>query len=89
MQKRINTILVTDKLENFLTCLIVEFVFTIQHNNPQEFFAYGLMNLVGSVFECFNSGLSVSRTIVYERTGAKTQVSFCPNFLNFKIIGFL
>lgn len=34
------------------------------------------MNLVSSFFQCFNSGLSVSRTIVYEKTGAKSQVGY-------------
>uniref|UniRef100_A0A915J185 STAS domain-containing protein n=1 Tax=Romanomermis culicivorax TaxID=13658 RepID=A0A915J185_ROMCU len=44
-------------------------------DNRQELFAYGIMNCIGSFFQCYNSGFSVSRTIVYERSGAKSQLA--------------
>lgn len=40
----------------------------------QEFFSYGVVNLVASFFSCFSSSGSLSRTTVADNTGAKTQV---------------
>ena len=40
----------------------------------QEFFSYGVVNLVASFFSCFSSSGSLSRTTVADSTGAKTQV---------------
>jgi hypothetical protein len=40
----------------------------------QEFFAYGIVNLVSCFFSSFSSSGSLSRTTVADNTGAKTQV---------------
>ena len=44
-------------------------VFTLQ-----EFIAYGVSNVVGSFFSCFMSAASLSRSLIQEGLGGKTQV---------------
>ncbi|XP_030640176.1 solute carrier family 26 member 6 [Chanos chanos] len=44
------------------------------HSN-QELLAMGLCNSVGAVFQCFAVSCSMSRSMVQESTGGKTQVS--------------
>ena len=41
----------------------------------QELFAYGLGNVVSSFFKGFPSCVGLSRCIILESTGAKTQVN--------------
>lgn len=40
----------------------------------QELIALGLSNSVGGIFQCFAISCSMSRTMVQESTGGKTQV---------------
>ena len=41
----------------------------------KELFALGMANVVGSFFRCFVSSGSLSRSIVAENSGGKTQVT--------------
>lgn len=41
----------------------------------QELVALGLSNVVGGFFQCFSVCSSMSRSLIQETTGAKTQVS--------------
>lgn len=40
----------------------------------QELIALGLSNSIGGIFQCFSVSCSMSRTMVQESTGGKTQV---------------
>ena len=40
----------------------------------QELFAHGISNLMGSLFSAFTSSASLSRSLVQEDVGGKTQV---------------
>ena len=42
----------------------------------QEMIGLGICNFVGSIFNCFTSAASLSRSLVQENTGGKTQVSY-------------
>ncbi|XP_066555360.1 prestin-like [Amia ocellicauda] len=44
-------------------------------DNNQELVALGLSNSVGGVFQCFAVSCSMSRTLVQESTGGKTQMA--------------
>ena len=44
-------------------------------NEKKELFALGMANVVGSFFRCFVSSGSLSRSIVAENSGGKTQVT--------------
>ena len=48
----------------------------------QEFFTFGIMNGIGTFFSCYISSLALSRSIVQDVTGGKTQVS------NYKVVTF-
>jgi len=41
----------------------------------QEFFAYGMMNFVGSFFGSFATAGALSRSILQDTTGGNTQVN--------------
>ncbi|KAM6928634.1 solute carrier family 26 member 6 isoform 2-T2 [Lycodopsis pacificus] len=44
-------------------------------DSNQELIALGLSNSVGGIFQCFATSCSMSRTMVQESTGGKTQVA--------------
>ncbi|XP_038578932.1 solute carrier family 26 member 6-like [Micropterus salmoides] len=44
-------------------------------NSNQELIALGLSNSIGGIFQCFAISCSMSRTMVQESTGGKTQVA--------------
>lgn len=44
-------------------------------NSNQELLAYGLSNIFGSMFNCFTSAASLSRSLVQERVGGVTQLT--------------
>uniref|UniRef100_A0AAZ3S1D3 STAS domain-containing protein n=1 Tax=Oncorhynchus tshawytscha TaxID=74940 RepID=A0AAZ3S1D3_ONCTS len=46
-------------------------------DSNQELIALGLSNTIGGVFQCFAISCSMSRTMVQESTGGKTQVVLC------------
>ena len=43
----------------------------------QELLAYGITNIISSVFNSFVSTASLSRSVVQETSGGKTQVLVC------------
>lgn len=45
----------------------------------QELVALGLSNAVGGFFQCYSVTASLSRTLVQESTGGKTQVNTLTN----------
>ncbi|MBN3317383.1 S26A6 protein, partial [Atractosteus spatula] len=47
-------------------------------DSNQELLALGLSNAVGGLFQCFAVSCSMSRSLVQESTGGKTQVQPCP-----------
>uniref|UniRef100_W5LV77 SLC26A/SulP transporter domain-containing protein n=1 Tax=Lepisosteus oculatus TaxID=7918 RepID=W5LV77_LEPOC len=47
-------------------------------DSNQELLALGLSNGVGGLFQCFAVSCSMSRSLVQESTGGKTQVQPCP-----------
>ncbi|XP_063797222.1 solute carrier family 26 member 6-like isoform X2 [Pseudophryne corroboree] len=54
-------------------------MFAVKHgynvDSNQEFIALGLCNLFGSFFQCFTIGTAMSRSLVQESTGGKTQIA--------------
>ncbi|XP_076460870.1 prestin-like [Babylonia areolata] len=76
-----------DYLMDGLVIIIVAFVQTVsmaklmglKHNykidSNQEMFALGMMNIVCSVFSGYISGASLSRTIVQDSAGGKSQIA--------------
>ncbi len=56
----------------------------------QEFFAYGMMNLVGSFFGSFPTAGALSRTVLQDATGGQTQlVGFISSAIVILVILFL
>ena len=43
----------------------------------QEFIAYGVTNMGSSFFSCYTSAASLSRSLIQEAVGGKTQVRSC------------
>jgi MFS superfamily sulfate permease-like transporter len=63
----------------FASSLSVSDLYARKHkykiNSNKELFALGMANVVGSFFQCFVSCGSLSRTVIQETSGGKTQVS--------------
>uniref|UniRef100_A0AAV2IV73 SLC26A/SulP transporter domain-containing protein n=1 Tax=Knipowitschia caucasica TaxID=637954 RepID=A0AAV2IV73_KNICA len=60
-------------------------IFALKHgytvDGNQELLAYGLCNFISSFFRTFAVTCSMSRSLVQESTGGKTQVTHCPTGL--------
>ncbi|XP_068181076.1 solute carrier family 26 member 6-like [Antennarius striatus] len=63
----------------FAICISLGKTFGLKHgykvDSNQELFALGLSNTIGSFFQCYAVTSSLSRTLVQETTGGKTQVA--------------
>ncbi|XP_072033239.1 prestin-like [Amphiura filiformis] len=53
----------------------------------QEFIAYGSCNIVSSFFQCYPSATSLSRTVVQEGAGGKTQLMWLVAFTLVVLLG--
>lgn len=59
---------------NFSICDVFSKKHKYKINPTQELFAYGASNVFGSFFTGFTSGGSLSRSVVLDSVGAKTQL---------------
>uniref|UniRef100_A0AAQ6I8T0 STAS domain-containing protein n=1 Tax=Anabas testudineus TaxID=64144 RepID=A0AAQ6I8T0_ANATE len=63
----------------YAICISLGKTFALKHgykvDSNQELVALGLSNAVGGFFQCFSVCSSMSRSLIQETTGAKTQVS--------------
>lgn len=71
----------------FIIIIIIIITFIIQITDsyvllPQELMAYGVTNTVCSMLNCYVSSASLSRSLVQEAAGGKTQVSMSVTYCN-------